>query len=320
VIITVTLNAAVDKTMAVPNFQPGRRHRTVDQTTMPGGKGVNIARVLKTLGQPVIATGLAGGAAGLRIVEQLTEMSVLSDFVRIREESRTNTALIDPTTGQQTEINERGPHVSEHEVELFADKLLYLAKGASLCVFAGSLPRGVDVDIYGRLIREVKRLGVTCVIDTDGDPLLRAVRSEPDVISPNLLEAEELVGHEFASDEDYALAVQEMVELGAREAIMTVPDGCVARVTPDDGAPQLLRATIPHVEEATATIGSGDAFLAGYVAARYSGRRAEDCLAYGVACGAESTQHLGAGVVEPEAVNRLLHEVEVTPVTANSPI
>ncbi len=315
-IITVTLNAAIDKTMEVPNFQPGRRHRTVDQTTTPGGKGVNIARVLKTLGQPVIATGLAGGAAGLRIVEQLTDMSVLSDFVRIREDSRTNTALIDPTTGQQTEVNERGPYVSEAEIDLFADKLLYLAKGASLCVFAGSLPRGVDLEIYERLIREVKRLGVTTIVDTEGDPLMRAVRAEPAVISPNVLEAEELVGYEFASDEDQVLAVREMVSMGAREAIMTVPDGCVAQVVPDDGTPQLLRVTIPSVEEATATIGSGDAFLAGYVAARYAGRPAADCLAYGVACGAESTQHLGAGVVEPEAVGKLLGEVEVTPVAA----
>jgi len=313
VIITVTLNSAVDKTMAVPNFQPGRRHRTVDQTTMPGGKGVNIARVLKALGQPVIATGLAGGAAGTRIVEQLTEISVLSDFVRIREESRTNTALVDPTTGAQTEINERGPDVSEQELELFVDKLLYLAKGASMCVFAGSLPRGVDVDIYGRLIREARRLGVVCVVDTDGDPLLRAVRAEPDVISPNVLEAEELVGYEFNDEADHLLAVREMVELGAREAIMTVPDGCVAQIAPEDGSqqPRLLRASIPAVE-AAATIGSGDAFLAGYVAARYTGRSAEDCLAYGAACGAESTRHLGAGVVEPEKVERLLDEVEVT--------
>ncbi len=134
-IITVTLNTAIDKTLAVPSFQPGRRHRTVEQTTMPGGKGVNVARVLKTLGQPVIATGLAGGPTGTRIVEQLTEMSVLSDFVRTREESRTNTALIDPTTGIQTEINERGPAVSAQEVELFRDKLLYLARGAAVAVF-----------------------------------------------------------------------------------------------------------------------------------------------------------------------------------------
>ena len=232
-IITVTLNTAIDKTLSVPNFRLGRRHRTVEQTTMPGGKGVNVARVLKALGQPVIATGLAGGATGTRLVDQLTQMSVLSDFVRMREESRTNTAVIDPTTGEQTEINERGPKVSEQEVELFVDKLLYLAKGASMCVFAGSLPRDVDTDIYAKLIRELRRLGVETVVDTDGDPLRRAVRAEPDVISPNVLEAEELVGHEFADATDWAIAVGEMCDLGARSAIMTMDDGCVARMAPE---------------------------------------------------------------------------------------
>ena len=146
-ILTVTLNTAIDKTLAVPNFRLGRRHRTVERRALAGGKGVNIARTLKTLGLPVIATGFQGGPTGTQIVAQLAEESILHDFVRIREESRTNTAVIDPTTGEQTEINERGPKVSEQEVELFVDKLLYLAKGASWCVFAGSLPRHVDVDV-----------------------------------------------------------------------------------------------------------------------------------------------------------------------------
>ena len=238
-IITVTLNTAIDKTLSVPNFRLGRRHRTVEQTTMPGGKGVNVARVLKSLGAPVIATGLAGGATGTRIVEQLTQLSVLSDFVRIREESRTNTAVIDPTTGEQTEINERGPKVSEQEIELFVDKLLYLAKGASMCVIAGSLPRDVDADVYARLIRELRRIGVTTVVDTDGDPLRRSVRAEPDVISPNELEAEELVGHEFNDDEDRLLAVAEMAQLGAREAIMTMADGVFARTARRSGSPSV---------------------------------------------------------------------------------
>ena len=128
-IITVTLNAAIDKTLAVPNFRLGRRHRAVEQTAMAGGKGVNVARALKALGQPVIATGVAGGPTGTRIVEHLTEEGILNDFVRIREESRTSTAVVDPTSGEQTEINEHGPHVSEAELELFVDKLLYLAQG-----------------------------------------------------------------------------------------------------------------------------------------------------------------------------------------------
>ena len=313
-ILTVTLNTAIDKTLAVPNFRLGRRHRSVDQTTMPGGKGVNVARVLKSLGAPVIATGMAGGATGTRLVEQLTQVAVLSDFVRIREESRTNTAVIDPTTGQQTEINERGPSVTEEEVERFVDKLLYLAKGASLCVFAGSLPRSVDADVYARLIRELRRLGVQSIVDTDGDPLRRAVRAEPDVISPNVLEAEELVGHEFNDAEEHAIAVREMVSLGAREAIMTAPDGCYALMAPTEPGEtaRLYRVRMASgTLEPRATVGSGDAFLAGFVAARYNGAGTEEALTRAVACGAESTQHLGAGLIDAGQVERLLADVVV---------
>jgi len=308
-IITVTLNAAIDKSLSVPNFRLGRRHRTVEQRTMAGGKGVNIARTLKSLGQPVIATGLAGGATGTHIVEQLTEESILNDFVRIREESRTNTSVLDPTNGEQTEINERGPAVSEREVELFRDKLLYLARGAAIIVLAGSLPRGVDADLYATLIRDLQKLDVTTVIDTDGEPLRHAVRAEPDVVSPNVLEAEELVGHEFNDDEDRSIAVREITQLGAREAIMTMTDGCVAQVI-TDGIPHMHRA---HIEprEPIAAIGSGDAFIAGYVAARYGGRAPEDCLRFGVACGAESTSRLGAGLIDPREVERLLPDVTV---------
>jgi 1-phosphofructokinase family hexose kinase len=307
-IITVTLNTAIDKTLAVPNFRIGRRHRSVDQTTMPGGKGVNIARAIKRLGRPVIATGFAGGATGTRIVEALTAESILTDFVRINEESRTNTAVLDPTTGVQTELNERGPEVTEHEMELFRDKLLYLAQGAQLCVFAGSLPRGVDPDVYGGLVKQLRKLGVTTVIDTDGEPLRHAVRAEPDVASPNAREAEELVGHEFNDDEERTLAIAEIVELGAREAIMTVPDGCFAQVATETGM-QRYRVRVVE-QEARAAVGSGDAFLAGYVAARYSGGTPEECLRFGVACGAESTQHFGAGVIDPQGVERLLGAVE----------
>jgi 1-phosphofructokinase/tagatose 6-phosphate kinase len=312
-IITVTLNTAIDRTLEVPNFRLGRRHRAVDQTTMPGGKGVNVARAIKRLGRPVIATGFAGGATGTRIVEALTAESVLTDFVRIREESRTNTSVLDPTTGVQTEINERGPAVSEREMELFRDKLLYLAQGAEICVFAGSLPRAVGVDVYAGLIRELRKLGVTTVVDTDGEPLRHAVRAEPDVVSPNVIEAEELVGHEFNDDDDRAQAVAEIVELGAREAIMTVSDGCFAKVATPDG-PQLYRVRVEQ-QEPRASVGSGDAFLAGYVACRYSGGTPEECLRFGVACGAESTQHFGAGVIDPNAVERLLSAVEVMPIS-----
>jgi 1-phosphofructokinase family hexose kinase len=308
-IITVTLNAAIDKTLAVPNFRLGRRHRAVEQTAMAGGKGVNVARALRALGQPVIATGVAGGPTGTRIVEHLTDEGILNDFVRIREESRTSTAVVDPTSGEQTEINEHGPHVSEAELDLFVDKLLYLAKGAAVCVFAGSVPRGVDAGLYGRLIEEMRRLGVTTVLDSEGEPLLVATRKGPDVVTPNELEAEGLVGREFADADDRRRALEEMVELGAREGLMTLPDGCIALLG-DSGERQLYRATLEPLEPVS-SVGSGDAFLAGFVAARYGGRDDEDCLRFAVACGAESTQHFGAGQVELREVERLLPEVRL---------
>ncbi len=213
-IITVTLNAAIDKTLAVPNFRLGRRHRSVEQTAMAGGKGVNVARALKSLGQPVIATGVAGGPTGTLITQALSDEGILNDFVRIRDESRTSTAVIDPTSGEQTEINEYGPMVSEGELDQFVEKLLYLARGAAVCVFAGSQPRGVDADLYGRLIEELKRLGVSTVLDAEGEPLIMATRRGPDLVSPNELEAEGLVGREFADEEDRRAGIAEMVELG----------------------------------------------------------------------------------------------------------
>jgi 1-phosphofructokinase family hexose kinase len=310
-IITVTLNAAIDKTLAVPNFRLGRRHRAVEQTAMAGGKGVNVARALKTLGMPVIATGVAGGPTGTRIIEQLTDEAILNDFVRIREESRTSTAVVDPTNGEQTEINEKGPSVSEAELDLFVDKLLYLAKGAGVCVFSGSLPRGVPDDLYARLIAEINRLGCVTVLDSEGEALRVGTRAEPTVVTPNEPEAEELVGHEFSDEEDRPAAVREVVELGAREAIMTLPTGCIALLR-NASERHLLSATIdPGVVEARSTVGSGDAFLAGYVAARYQHHEADHCLRFAVGCGAESIQHFGAGVLDPREVERLLPEVQV---------
>ena len=308
-ILTVTLNAAIDRTVAVPNFRLGHRHRAVESRTHAGGKGVNVARALKLLGRPVIATGLAGGATGTRLLERLAEESILSAFTQIEGESRTNLAVIDPTSGEQTEINERGPEVGEDEIDRFVEKLLYLAQGASLCVIAGSVPPGVDPTTYQRLLAELRGRGVVSVLDTDGETMRACLRSEPDVVAPNIGEAEEAVGHEFGDADDFALGLASLMEMGSGEAIITREAGCVAIV--GQGATRRRYEVAIEPLEPVATVGSGDCFLAGYVAARYEGASPRDCLAYGVACGAESTQHFGAGTLDPQHVERLLPRVEV---------
>jgi 1-phosphofructokinase family hexose kinase len=312
VILTVTLNAAIDRTLAVPNFRLGNRHRAVESRTVAGGKGVNVARALKHLGRPVIATGLAGGETGSRILERLADESILNDFTRIEGESRTNLAVVDPTSSEQTEINERGPEVRADEVDRFIEKLLYLAQGANLCVLAGSVPPGVDAGVYARLIGELRRLDVPAILDTDGDPMRLGLRAEPAVVAPNIGEAEEAVGHEFNDADDVALGLAGLLEMGAREAVVTREAGCIAIVSVDGGR-RRYEVEIEPLEPVSG-VGSGDCFLAGYVAGRYEGSSPRECLAYGVACGAESTQHFGAGAVDPLEVERLLPRVEVSEV------
>jgi 1-phosphofructokinase/tagatose 6-phosphate kinase len=314
VILTVTLNAAIDRTVAVPNFRLGQRHRAIEARTMAGGKGVNVARALRLLGRPVIAAGMAGGASGTRLLEELRSESIMSAFTRIDGETRTNLAVIDPTTGEQTEINDRGPEIGEEELERFTERLLYLAQGARICVLAGSVPPGVPDDIYARLVAELQRLGVATVLDSDGEQMRAGVRGCPAVVAPNVAEAEEAVGHEFNDVDDLALGLSSLIEMGAGEAIITSETGCVAAV--GEGAErQRYEARIEQLEPVT-TVGSGDCFLAGYVAARYEGASPRDCLALGVACGAESTQHFGAGTLDRREVERLLPHVNVSELAA----
>ncbi|MBN8867946.1 MAG: 1-phosphofructokinase family hexose kinase [Solirubrobacterales bacterium] len=308
-IISVTLNAAIDRTVAVPNLRLGHRHRSVETRTAPGGKGINVARALGLLGRPVIATGLVGGGNGDRVLKQLTEEGLLTDFIRIEEETRFNLALVDPTSGEQTEVNERGPKVSPDELETFIQRLDYLAGGAKLCVLAGSLPPGVDAEFYARVVETMKQRGLPVLLDSEGEAMSAGMRAGPDMITPNKLEAEELVGHEFESREEMFGVLQELVDMGPAEAAITLPEGCVA-IVGEGGEQRILEAVIEPLEPIS-TVGSGDAFVAGYIAARYDGRSPEECLAYGVACGAESTQHLGAGRLDRGRAESLLDSVEV---------
>src|SRR3954452_13161075 len=163
-IVTVTLNAAVDRTLTVPNFQRGQRHRASAGVTLAGGKGINVARALKLLGVPVVATGLVGGATGSRIVEELTHEAILNDFVHIEGESRTSTAVVDPTGGTYTEINEWGPAVKPEELETLLDKLRYLTQDAEFVVFAGSLPRSVGDGFYAEAIHVLSRKGIPAAL------------------------------------------------------------------------------------------------------------------------------------------------------------
>jgi len=310
VIVTLTLNAALDRTLTVPNFQRGQRHRASGGLTLAGGKGINVARALKRLDVPVVATGLAGGLTGTRIVEELTGEAILNDFVRIADESRTSTAVVDPTASSYTEINEWGPHVEAEELDMLRDKLRYLASAADTVVFAGSLPRGVDDDFYAELIRELNRRNVETVLDAEGESLRLGTASEPFLVSPNQREAESLVGQEFHEDHDFIQALEDIVELGARNVLITQETGCFALIREERDVKR-LRAVAPRIEPVS-TVGSGDVLLSGFLAARAAGKPIDDALRSAVGAGAAATLEVGAGRFDPREAGRLSGGVEVS--------
>jgi len=309
-IVTVTLNAALDRTLTVPNFQRGQRHRASQALTLAGGKGINIARALKRLEVPVVATGLAGGRTGTRIVEELTSEAILNDFVRIADESRTSTAVVDPTAPTYTEINEWGPAVRPEELEMLLEKLTYLAQGADAVVFAGSLPRDVDEAFYEEAIRAINRQGVTTVLDSEGQPLRLGVQSEPYLVSPNQNEAEGLVGQEFNEDEDFILGLEAIAERGARNVLITQESGCFALLRQERTAHR-YRVRAPSIEPVSA-VGSGDVLLAAFLAAYLKGESPEDALRAAVATGTASTLEVGAGRFDQREAARLASAVEVS--------
>ena len=218
-ILTVTLNAALDRTMTVPNFQIGFRHRATDTIILPGGKGMNVARGVKILGRPVIATGFAGGRKGEQILADLGAEGILSDFVRVESESRTYTAVIDSATGVVTEINEHGLEVSPEDFDHLLEKFDYLAKAADMVVLAGSLPRGLADDSYARIIQRLRRHQVTIFFYTYGDPLRLGIKAGPDFAFPKLVDAERVIGHEFHDKGDELRAAAQMQELGSGSVV-----------------------------------------------------------------------------------------------------
>ena len=309
-LVTVTLNAAIDRTLTVPNFQRGLRHRASQALTLAGGKGINVARSLKVFGLPVVATGLVGGRTGARIIEELSHESILNDFVRIEGESRTSTAVVDPVTGSHTEINEWGPHVEPEELQALLAKLVVLAADAEWVIFAGTLPRGVDNAFYADAIKEMARRKVRCVLDTEGTALRLGAEAEPYLVSPNQHEAESLVGQEFSDEDDFLMALETIGEMGPRNVLISHEGGCYALLK-EERKLRRYRALITRVEPVS-PVGSGDVLLAGFLAARRADRSLEEALCRAVGAATASTLETGAGCFDPDQAAEYARQVEVS--------
>jgi 1-phosphofructokinase/tagatose 6-phosphate kinase len=210
----------------------------------------------------------------------------------------------------QTEVIEYGPVVTAPEVTAFFEKIDYLAKGARFVLLVGSLPRKMQEDFYAVVMQRVRRHRCFIVLDSAGEPLRLGMKGRPHLVVPNFREAEDLVGHEFHDDQDVVDATAMLCDMGARNAIIKTPLGCVARF--QVGRRQrVFRANIAPLESVVSTVGSGDAFLAGFVAARFEKLELPVCLRQALAAGAANTQRFGAGVLDADVARRLLDTTDV---------
>ena len=256
-IYTVTLNPALDKTVQVPQFAIDRVNRVKALQLDPGGKGINVSKVLHVLGQPSVALGFLGGETGSSIARRLAAMGIQHDFVRISGETRTNLKVVDPQSGTYTDINEPGPTVKRGELAKLEENLFARLRPGDRVVLAGGAPVGVQGNLPSRWGMRCKQAGALLYADLEGVLLADVLAAGPQMVKPNEAELCRLVGKTLSTIDDFAAMAQTLqrqgcaqvvVSLGARGALFVAQGGVYY-------APGLAVAV-------QSTVGAGDAMVA----------------------------------------------------------
>lgn len=306
-ILTVTLNASIDKTYTVEGFQVDHINRPSKCVSTPGSKGINVARVFKTLGRDAIATGFVGGSVGEAIISGLNQERIAHDFVRVREESRHCIKVMDPRTGTQTEINEPGPNVAIDELESLLTKIRSLVGGCEFVVLSGNCPPGVPPGFYGDIISIARSAGVRTVLDTSGEHFAESIKAGPWMVKPNVGELSQLCGQELYTLEEISGAAKSLKQYGVEVTGVTMGrSGAIAT----DGV-QVWQATPPQIEFASA-VGSGDAFVAAFLDAVLDAEPISEALVWGTAAGAANATSYGAGFCSKESIIEIRQGVTLT--------
>ncbi|MNI18427.1 Tagatose-6-phosphate kinase [compost metagenome] len=305
-IVTVTLNPAIDKRLHVPALKVGAVQRTSAQESTAGGKGLNVSRVVQQLGEKVLATGFLGGMNGEWIKQRLDRDGIQHDFVAVNGETRICLNIIDDASGTSTEILEQGPQVTEKETADLLNKIRQLAAPDVWFLISGSLPSGISRDIYAVIIREAQARGAKVVLDTSGPALLEGIQAGPYAIKPNQDEILQLTGETSFDEQSFANMMPKLAEQGINHVIVSM--GAEGSIASFDGI--LYRVKAPRIQAVNA-VGSGDSFVAGLAVAWERGWSGAEALRLATAAGAANAYSPGTGDVKLQDVERMMTEVQV---------
>ena len=306
-ILTVTLNAAIDKRYVVDNFKTGEVNRVKECTYVPGGKGLNVSKPASIYGAEVVATGFVGGHAGAYIEDALKPFGIKSAFYHVGAESRSCINIWDEINQVQTEFLEPGFTLTDEDFAGFEEKFRGLVKEAKVVAMSGSVPKGLDGTAYQRLVKIVKDAGIPVILDTSGRLLEMGIEAAPTMVKPNIDEIRMLTGKRCDDIQEIINAAREIHAKGVEiVAVSLGGDGSI--VVGDEG---IFRARVPKID-AVNTVGCGDSMIAGFALGLSKGLSLPETLKLASAISAAAAMREETGFFVMEDMEKLLPQIEIT--------
>lgn len=306
-IATVTLNPTLDKTVTVEGLVIDETNRWTSFRRDPGGKGINVSRVLHELGYNTVAYGLVGNDIdGVTFQQLMKQKGVPFDFTPIKGEIRSNFIITNIKTHRQTRIDAPGPNISKEELGNLIGKITAITPPPEFLVFAGSVPPEVPDDIYRYLIENAKTRGIKTVLDSDSVWLEEGIKAKPSVIKPNVYEAEQLLGVKLRDEHALIQALKEFIDQGIEIAVISRgKEGLVI----SDG--NMMLKVVPPLVEVSSTVGAGDSAIAGLIMKLSQGAGIEEAARMAAAAGTATALTPGTALCLKRDVDKLLHLIKV---------
>ncbi len=304
-ILTVTLNPSIDRSYFVKDFEKDAVFRTKEVKYTPGGKGLNVSRVINTFKEPVTATGVLGGLSGQFIIEKLDELNIENEFVNIKTNTRSCIAILSDD-GSQTEVLEPGPKISEDELANFYKSYEKLVDKCEIICGSGSIPQNAPVYIYKRLIEIAKEKNKKFILDTSGETLKEGIKASPYMIKPNKDELESIIGNSIDTEEELIEALKSFHKYDIELIIVSLgADGSV--VCHND---EIYKVDAPKID-AINPVGSGDSMVAGIAVGLSRGYDFEKTIKLATACGTANAMEKETGKVNINNVKKLMERAKL---------
>lgn len=303
-IITVTLNPALDKTVEIPDFSLDAVNRITAMRTDPGGKGLNVSKVIAKLGGTSTVVGVLGGTTGRRIADAMDALGIACQFTFVDGETRTNLKVIDPARHTNTDLNEPGLTVDQETLDHMRDALVAAIRPGDIVVLSGSLPKGAPADTYGSWTAACRTAGARVFLDADGEPLAHGLAAKPYLAKPNNHELSRLTGRALETADDLLTAARTLIADGVERVVVSM-GGDGALFVSADGAYRAEGLRVP----VGSTVGAGDSMVAALAYAAEQGMADADTVRLAVATSAANVMCSGSQAAERSAVDELLPHV-----------